>query len=308
VTSLLLLALLYGVNERLTSRLSGRRALAAVASIFVLMAAILGPIYFVVRLFVSEIRELQGKLAPVVDQARADLQAALVDAGVGSELALLVDEVSATLYQLATQIGLQIVGGTINALLYGIVIVFVLFFLLRDTPSMLRTMRDLSPIGPDHVDFLARRFRYVTVGVLKGVVVVAIVQSLIGGATLALVGVPGVWLWTILMSVLSLIPLFGTWMVMYPLAFIEIARGNVVGGVIIVLVTLLVITTVDNVLRPILVGQQAKMHTLVALLSTVGGMMVFGVMGVFIGPVLAAMFVAMLELYREELMPPADAL
>jgi predicted PurR-regulated permease PerM len=145
------------------------------------------------------------------------------------------------------------------------------------------------------------------VGVLKGVVVVAIVQSLIGGATLALVGVPGVWLWTILMAVLSLIPLFGTWMVMYPLAFIEIARGNLVGGAIIILVTLLVITTVDNVLRPILVGQQAKMHTLVALLATVGGMMVFGVIGVFVGPVLAAMFVAMLELYREELMPPIDA-
>ena len=100
-----------------------------------------------------------------------------------------------------------------------------------------------------------------------------------------------------MMVVLSIIPLVGTWMVLYPAGLFEILTGNLWSGIAIVLITALIISSVDNVLRPYLVGRDTGMHDLLVFFSTLGGLSIFGVTGFIIGPVLAALFVSLLEFY-----------
>jgi predicted PurR-regulated permease PerM len=103
--------------------------------------------------------------------------------------------------------------------------------------------------------------------------------------------------------VLSVIPLTGTWLVLYPAAFVQLVQGYVWSGVIIILVTMVIISNLDNLLRPRLVGRDANMHELLIFFSTLGGLSMFGVIGFILGPIIAAIFLTLLDFYTIEFKP-----
>ena len=172
------------------------------------------------------------------------------------------------------------------------VMLYLLFFLLRDGAALSARAAAAIPLRSDLQHDLAVKFATVIRATMKGNIVVAIVQGVLGGLAFWVLGVGPALLWAVVMAFLSLLPAVGTALVWLPVALYLFASGATWQAIALVAYGVFVIGLVDNVLRPLLVGKDTKMPDYVVLLSTLGGMTVFGFNGFVIGPIIAAMFMA----------------
>jgi predicted PurR-regulated permease PerM len=188
------------------------------------------------------------------------------------------------------------------------IMLYLLFFFLRDGRDLAQTIRRAVPMQRQHTDFLLSKFATVVRATVKGTVVVALVQGMLGGVAFAFLGIHGAVLWGVVMSVLSLLPAIGAALVWAPVAIYLIATGSMIEGLGLAAWGAGVMGMVDNLLRPILVGKETKLPDYLVLLSTIGGLSIFGVNGFLIGPAIAALFVATWALFsHEEGATPEDA-
>ncbi|AVO47848.1 AI-2E family transporter [Melaminivora suipulveris] len=187
------------------------------------------------------------------------------------------------------------------------VMLYLLFFLLRDGVKLVARVRDSIPLEPHHKRQLSEKFTTVIRATVKGNLVVAAVQGALGGMIFWMLGIEGPVMWGVLMAFLSLLPAVGASLIWGPVAIYFFATGAIWQGVVLTAFGVGVIGLVDNVLRPLLVGKDTKMPDYVVLISTLGGMALFGLTGFVIGPVIAALFMATWDLFsgREEPPPPA---
>ncbi|MDP1687663.1 MAG: AI-2E family transporter [Hydrogenophaga sp.] len=169
---------------------------------------------------------------------------------------------------------------------------YLAFFLTRDGASIVRSIRMAIPLPPDHKQELLERFGTVLRATVKGNLVVALVQGMLGGLAFWVLGVNGALLWAVLMAALSLLPAVGAGLVWVPVALYLFAVDQVWQGAALVAWGVLVIGLADNVLRPLLVGKDTGMPDYLVLITTLGGIAVMGINGFVIGPTIAAMFVA----------------
>lgn len=183
------------------------------------------------------------------------------------------------------------------------VMLYLAFFLLRDGARLSRRIRAAVPLAPAHRQHLAAKFITVIRATVKGNILVAATQGALGGLAFWFFGIKGALLWAVLMGFLSLLPAIGAGLIWLPVAIYFLVTGAVWQGVALITYGVLVIGLVDNVLRPILVGKDTQMPDYLVLISTIGGMAVFGINGFVIGPAIAAMFMAAWDLFaaaREE--------
>jgi len=174
---------------------------------------------------------------------------------------------------------------------------YLLYFLLRDGRSLSSTIRNALPLAKPHTQFLLDKFATVIRATIKGNIVVALVQGIIGGVTLWALGVQGALLLGVLMVFLSLLPAVGAGLVWLPVAIYFLATGAIWQGVVLIFVGVFVIGLVDNILRPLLVGKDTQMPDYLVLMSTVGGIALFGINGFVLGPVIAAIFMAAWQVF-----------
>ena len=208
---------------------------------------------------------------------------------------------------LAQQLGQLIAGRALNlgqntlrfVVATGIML-YVLFFLFRDGRPLARSIRAAMPLSDAYNQRLIDKFVGVVRATVKGNVVIAIIQGTIGGVTLWFLGIDAALLWGALMVFLSLLPAVGAAIVWVPIAIYLFMTGAIWGGIVLVFVGAAVIGLVDNILRPILVGKDTRLPDYVILVSTVGGLAIFGINGFVIGPLIAALFVASWTIFREE--------
>lgn len=186
---------------------------------------------------------------------------------------------------------------TFNFAVSFFVMLYMLFFFLRDGQDLVSKIRDSMPLSAAYKRYLFSKFTTVIRATVKGNIVVAIVQGALGGMILWFLGIQGALLWGVLMAFLSLLPAVGAAIVWLPIAVYFLLSGAIWQGVVLTLFGVLVIGLVDNVLRPILVGKDTKMPDYVVLISTLGGMALFGLNGFVIGPVIAALFIAAWDLF-----------
>jgi predicted PurR-regulated permease PerM len=177
------------------------------------------------------------------------------------------------------------------------VMLYLLFFLLRDGDALFARMRSALPLRADHQRALFDKFAVVVRATVKGNIVIAILQGALGGLMLWLLGVHAPLLWAVLMAFLSLLPAVGAGLVWLPVALYFLATGELLKGLVLIAYGVLVIGLVDNLLRPILVGKDTRMPDYVVLVSTLGGIAAFGLNGFVIGPLIAAMFIAAWDLH-----------
>ncbi len=195
---------------------------------------------------------------------------------------------------------LTIGQNTVGLIISFFVMLYLLFFLLRDGEDLARSIRNALPLRIAQQHALFRRFTLVIRATVKGSIVVAIVQGALGGLIFWLLGIDGALLWGAVMAVLSLLPAVGAGLVWLPVSVYLLAAVSVWKGIVLIAFGALVISTVDNVLRPILVGGQTKIPDYLVLIATLGGITIFGVNGLVIGPVIAAMFLAAWDLFSEQ--------
>ncbi|MDE1918264.1 MAG: AI-2E family transporter [Sphingomonadales bacterium] len=177
---------------------------------------------------------------------------------------------------------------------------YVCFFLLRDGERLGPALCAALPMERANADALARRFVSVVRATIKGSMIVGVVQGALGAITFWLVGVPTALLWGLLMGLASLLPAVGTGIVWVPMALYLLAIGEIAHGVIVVVSGLIVIGMADNMLRPILVGRDTGLPDYVVLVTTLGGIATFGLSGIVIGPVVAALFLTAWEIMAEK--------
>lgn len=179
------------------------------------------------------------------------------------------------------------------------VMLYLTFFLLRDGRHLTRRIGEVVPLRPEQRSAFFGKFTTVIRATVKGSVIVAIVQGLLGGIIFAILDIRAALLWGVVMGLLALIPAVGTGLVWLPVGVYLLVTGSMWQGIVLLLCGFFIISMVDNVLRPILVGQDTRMPDYVVLISTLGGLSVMGVNGLIVGPVIAAMFIAAWEIFSE---------
>ncbi|WP_440974471.1 AI-2E family transporter [Pseudomonas koreensis] len=181
---------------------------------------------------------------------------------------------------------------------FGIML-YLLFFFLRDGAELVRKVRTAVPLEESHKRRLQLKFNRVVRATVKGNLVVAVTQGALGGAIFWFLDIPSALLWAVLMGFLSLLPAVGAGIVWAPVAVYFLLSGMIWQGVVLALFGVFVIGLVDNVLRPILVGKDTRMPDYMILISTLGGLAVFGLNGFVIGPLIAALFMSSWALFIE---------
>lgn len=180
------------------------------------------------------------------------------------------------------------------------VMLYVAFFLLRDGDKLIILMVKALPLGDRRERLLFSKFAEVTRATVKGNMVIAVIQGALGGFIFWALGIPAALLWAVIMAVLSLIPAVGASLIWVPVAIYMFATGDYFPAIALTLFGLIVIGLVDNLLRPVLVGRDAKLPDYLVLLSTLGGLVLFGINGFVIGPLIAALFTVVWGIFMRE--------
>jgi predicted PurR-regulated permease PerM len=192
-----------------------------------------------------------------------------------------------------------ITRGTLSFVLHLFVMLYAMFFFLMDGPSLLGRILYYSPLTSEDEERLVARFVSVARATLKGSFLIGILQGFVAGVGFLVAGVPGAAFWGTVMVVAAMIPLVGAGLVWVPAVLYLMVAGHVVPALGLLAWCALVVSTVDNILRPRLVGRDIRISDLLILLSTLGGIAFFGVPGVVVGPIVAALFVTVWHLYGE---------
>jgi predicted PurR-regulated permease PerM len=177
---------------------------------------------------------------------------------------------------------------------------YLLFFFLRDGSEIAQRLKDAIPLRTEQKRALFNKFTIVIRAMFKGTILVAILQGLLGGVIFWLLGIPAALLWGVVMAFLSLLPAVGSALIWLPVALYLLSTGSVWQGLVLIAYGVLVIGLVDNFLRPFLIGMDTKLPDYVVLISTLGGIAIFGLNGFVIGPVIAAMFIATWDIFSTE--------
>ena len=199
--------------------------------------------------------------------------------------------------QLLAATALNIGQNTLDFIVSLFVALYLLFFLLRDGARLTVRIRDALPLRADQQQELFVRFATVIRATVKGNILVAAAQGALGGIIFWVLGIKSALLWGAVMAVLSLLPAIGAALVWLPVGLYFLAVGSFWQGITLLAFGVLVISSVDNFLRPVLVGADTQMPDYLVLVSTLGGLAVFGVNGLVIGPVIAALFIAAWDLF-----------
>ncbi|HTQ80280.1 MAG TPA: AI-2E family transporter, partial [Thermoanaerobaculia bacterium] len=189
--------------------------------------------------------------------------------------------------------------GTLQAVALLFMTLFTMYYFFRDGERLVARLKYLVPMEERYEDAIISRFSAVSRATIRGTLLIALLQGTLAGTILWLFGIDSPVLWGVVAAVFAVIPLFGAWIVLYPAAFIEGISGHPWQGVGLVLCAVSVVATID-VLRPRLVGQRSGMHDLMVFFSTLGGLAMFGAMGFIAGPVIASLFLAVIDIYSSE--------
>ena len=301
-----ILGILFTPLQRdLVVRLGRRRNLAAGATLLVCLLIAILPVIIISALLVQEgatlyqrIESGQLDIAGYLETGKAMLpsfaQNGLDNMGMGN-----LDGLRDKIAKWATQ-GSQFLAsqafyfgqGTFDFLVSFGIMLYMLFFFLREGPEIARRVRQSVPLPEDQKRRLQLKFNRVVRATVKGNLLVAITQGALGGLIFWILDIPSSLVWAVLMAFLSLLPAVGAGLVWGPVAAYFLLTGSTWQGIVLTAYGVLVIGLVDNVLRPILVGKDTKMPDYLILISTLGGLAVFGLNGFVIGPLIAALFVS----------------
>ena len=300
------------VHDRLLLKMPARKNTVASLTLLLVIALVIIPAFIVGSLMVDEaLRTYDSVQTKEIDFAKLgqELQAVIPQRWqdmAGRYFTPDFEELQSKASALVTS-GVQIIAGqavsvgqrAFNFAMALGVMLYLTYFLLRDGRQITRRIGEAIPMRAEQRKAFFDKFTTVIRATVKGSIVVAIVQGILGGVIFAFLDIRAAVLWGVVMGLFSLIPAVGTGIIWVPVSIYLLATGSVWEGVTLLLLGIFVISMVDNVLRPILVGQDTQMPDYVVLISTLGGLSVLGINGLIVGPVVAAMFISAWEIFTE---------
>lgn len=314
----LVVALLFNsLNLRFCKAMGQRRSLASAVTVLIVIVIVIVPLILisaalgqqaseVYRMLQSGELDIVLYLQRILDAMPGWMRDILNHFGL-TDLAAARAQLTAALTQASQLIAARALGIGLGAFDFVIglgVMLYLLFFLLRDGDSLLKRVKSAVPLRAEQKSLLLGRMSVVVRATVKGGVIVALVQGMLGGLAFWVLGIPAALLWAVVMAFLSLLPSVGAAIVWGPVALYLLATGNIWQGLVLSGYGVLVIGLADNLLRPFLVGKSAKLPDYIILLSTFGGIGMFGLNGFILGPLIAAIFMVSWEIFRT--FDPAD--
>ena len=301
-----LVILFYPIHKRIAARIK-QHSLSALISTLMVIVLIVVPVTFASIALVKELTEIGRNL-----QIRGGAFFASDSSIVGRTLEwfgrhfarddfdphqFAVDKLKEMSGGIARQtVGL--VSGIIKTIVMSCFVIFTMYYLFRDSEKILRLAPSLLPMNRKQGEQMIARAREVIGASIHGVVIIGLIQGGVGGLAFWFLGLPSAVLWTFVMMILSMIPMAGAPLVWVPAAISLAATGHWTKAIILVAWGVLIINPIDNFLRPKLVTQRAKLHELFVFFSVIGGLRVFGILGIVLGPLLLALTISLLEVFR----------
>jgi predicted PurR-regulated permease PerM len=306
--------LLQPAQEKLTRFMRGRASISAFTLTMLVLVLFLGPLTALAVAFARQAAELASRLQTWVAGQRSASFEHIQDVPVIGPLlqwldqnleiskanvqAWLVDGSKALFQELASYGGIAFMGA-VGTVLAFTVMLFVVFFIIRDGRAIARLGSALVPLPADRRDALAERLASVTRAVVRGTVLTSVVQGLLLGIGFAIVGMPAPVVFGVLAAVLSVVPFGGTALVWVPALVTLLIQGRY-GQAIGILVIGVIVSSVDNFLKPFLISGSSPLPTLAVFIGVLGGLAAFGLIGLVVGPVVIALVLALLEFAREK--------
>jgi len=192
----------------------------------------------------------------------------------------------------------SLMGNIVSGIVKSFFVIFTMYYLFRDGDKIVDRLPDALPLKRKQSEAIILRTRQVVSASVYGVVTIAAVQGFLGGLAFWILGIPSPVLWAVLMAFVCMIPVAGSFLVWLPVSIYLMATGHWTKALLLIIWGALVISTIDNFLRPKLVGTQTKLHELFIFFSVLGGISVFGLLGLVLGPVILAITLGLLQTFR----------
>lgn len=293
----------------LRDRFGGRARLASVSTILVLLLGVGLPLAGFLTLVTAEAVDVIRGASEWIErlEGRAEYVRALAQRiPFANRLIPDVGQVAEQVRAAAAGTGSVVLGilaaatrGTLTFLLQAFIFLYALYYFLVDGPNILRRILSYLPFSATEEERLLERFVSVARATFKGSLLIGVIQGAVAGLAFWVVGVPGPAFWGTVMVVLSIIPAVGAAIVWIPAVIYLFLVGRLIAAIVLLAWCGVVVSTLDNLLRPRLIGRDARMSDLLILLSTLGGIVLFGAVGFVVGPIVAALFVTVWHIFGE---------
>lgn len=315
VWAVLLAFIFYPLFRRLLRMVRGRKNAAAALTVLIVIILTLGPVIFFSGTLFHELLGFSQNLGEwIVQKKYMALWQRVLDSPLQSVWARFMEKTTSwniqvmpiiqkTVQSITQTVLAQIQNGAKNFLifiLYYFLTIFIFFFFVRDGKSLGLALKHLFPMTSENKEMVFNRLGNTVSAVVRGLVVTALAQSLLAGAAFAILGVPFPVLLSLLVAFLALVPLGGAVIVWFPSAVYLFLIGSWGKALILFIWGAAVVSTVDNIIKPILIGERTKLPTLFLFLAILGGIAFYGFVGVFLGPIMLALFLTLIEIYRKE--------
>jgi predicted PurR-regulated permease PerM len=311
--AVILAIIFFPVHTRLEQRLRGRSTIAALLTVLLCICLVIVPAMIILGSLIQEGTSLYQRISSNEIDLNAyftriqDALPASVDNWFNSMrlggFAELRDQISSAFMQAGQTIAGSILSFGQNTLQFFVsfgILLYLLFFLFRDGAALGVTIRKAIPLSDDYSRKFIDKVADVVRATVKGNIIIAIAQGTIGGVSFWALGIEAALLWGVVMTFLSMLPAVGAALVWIPATIWLFLAGAWLKGVILILIGVFVIGLIDNLLRPPLVGKGTRLPDYVVLISTVGGISLFGINGFVIGPLIAALFISAWSLFMQE--------
>lgn len=271
------------------------------AILIVLIAIVLTiPLIYIIPEVISQTVEVYSIVQDVnIADTITQLSGNLVDRETATIIGIQFEGLTGRLFNSLVNQLTGIIANIPDFLLQFAIFLFTFFFAVRDSEKLKQYIKQISPFSKETEVKFFNEFRHITDGIIYGQVIVGIIQGLLLGIGLYVLGVPRTLFLTILAIIFSIIPIIGSWLVWVPASIIMFSTGNITGAIILFLYGLLFVSTIDNLLRPILLSKYSTMNSAIGIIGIIGGLYMFGIIGLVLGPLILAYLLIIVDFYRK---------
>lgn len=296
----LLLAYVFSPVYRKINDYTGNKTLSSSLTLLLVALIILVPLWFIVPIMVQQVFEifrfsqtldLNGMVSNLFPTASSQFSSQL-----GTTLATLIGKATSTVMNYLVNIFLNLPLLIVNLFVIG----FVFFFSLRDSEKLKEFISGISPLSKDKEKIVIKHFKDITYSLIYGHFLVGIVQGLLAGIGFIIFGVENALVLSMFAILLCVLPIVGVFLLWIPIAIYMFAMGHVAIAIAFVLYNAVVVSNIDNLLLAYIVSKRTNLSPVFALISSIGGLFLFGILGIILGPLIFAYFIILIDLYREK--------
>ncbi len=305
LVALFLAYLTYPAYPWLRRRLRNRQ-LAAFVLLIIILGAVLVPLGFIAAELGKELQGVgeavgEGGLENFTSALRDDLSKRFGREGADPTNDFVFERIQENVEAVVNRLVDNLFAALAEAAIGLFILIYVMYYLYLDGPRFIQFLQEILPMQEAHRDLLFHEIALVVKAVMYGQVLTALMQAIIGGIGFWIFGVPNVVFWAVLMFILALLPIVGPPLVWAPaVVYLWIIQGDQFSAVGLGIYSAILVSTIDNIIRPKLIGSKAHVHPVIVLLGVLGGIAVFGFSGLVLGPLVLSIFATILNVYRKE--------